>query len=293
MIDLVFVKDYQDNDQLRKSFFNLAVDVFGINFVSWHENGFWTEKYIPYSFADSDQIIANASVNRIDMIINGERKRALQIGTVMTHPDYRNRGLSANLMNRILEEFKNEYDYMYLLANHTVLNFYPKFGFRPVQEVIYSMEFTNEHFEPAKIRKLDGKNPEDLQFIYHFSADSIPVSQIFGTSNTSELLMFYCLNVFPNDIYYLENENVILIYQLEDSEIHIFDIISKKEIKIEEILSKITAKGTYKVVFHYTPDYDGIHFNREIYNGSEILFVREASHNKFPENIKHPLISQA
>ncbi|MEH7343136.1 hypothetical protein V7122_04450 [Bacillus sp. JJ1532] len=155
------------------------------------------------------------------------------------------------------------------------------------------MEFTNAHFEQARMRNLDGNNQDDLQFIYHFATDRDSVSQKFGTINTSELLMFYCLNVFHNDIYYLEDENIILIYQQEDSEINIFDIISKKEIKIEEILSKITAKGTYKVVFYYTPDYQGILFDREIYNGSEMLFVREAQNNKFPENIKHPLISQA
>ncbi|MEH7124322.1 GNAT family N-acetyltransferase, partial [Bacillus sp. JJ1773] len=62
------------------------------------------------------------------------------------------------------------------------------------------MEFTNEHFEQAKMRKLDGKNQADLQFIYHFATERVSVSQKFGTNNTSELLMFYCLNVFHNDI---------------------------------------------------------------------------------------------
>lgn len=293
MKDLVFVKDFKANDQLRKSFFHLADEVFGINFDSWYENGFWTEKYIPYSFAFGDQIVANASVNRIELIINGGRKRALQIGTVMTHPDYRNQGLSANLMNRIIEEYKNDYDYMYLLANHNVLNFYPKFGFQAVQEELYSMAFTNEHIGQARMRKLDGKNKKDLQFIYQFSSERAINSQKFGTNSTAELLMFYCINVFQNDIYYLEDEKIILIYQKEENEINIFDIISKKEVQIEEILSKVTEKGTYKIVFHYTPDYHGIRFETKKYNGSEVLFVKGAKCNKFPEFIKHPLLSQA
>lgn len=293
MKDLIFVKDYKTDDNLRSSFFNLAAEVFGIHFDSWYANGFWTKKYIPYSFADGNQIIANASVNVIELIINGENKKALQIGTVMTHPNYRNQGLSANLMNRILEDYKNEYEFMYLLANQNVLNFYPKFGFRPVKELIYSIEYRNEEMELTKMRKLDMENREELKFIYQFSTERTSVSRIFGTNNTAELLLFYCINVFHNDIYYLEDEEIIIIFQKEDGVINIFDIISKREIHIEEILSKITDKGTYKIIFHYTPDYEGVPFDKSIYNGSEVLFVREASNNKFPDNIKHPLTSQA
>jgi GNAT superfamily N-acetyltransferase len=37
---------------------------------------------------------------------DNEEKVALQIGTVMTLPDYRNKGLSAFLMNKVLETFE-------------------------------------------------------------------------------------------------------------------------------------------------------------------------------------------
>ena len=71
--------------------------------------------------------------------------------------------------------------------------------------------------------------------------------------------MFHCMYVFNNDIYYLEREDVIVIYKKGNKQIDIFDIISKKEININDILSKITDRDTNKIVFHYTPDYKGIH----------------------------------
>lgn len=40
-------------------------------------------------------------------------------------------------MNKVLEEYENKYDYMYLFANESVLDFYHKFGFKPVEEHLF------------------------------------------------------------------------------------------------------------------------------------------------------------
>ncbi|WP_042460024.1 GNAT family N-acetyltransferase [Neobacillus dielmonensis] len=293
MNGFTYRKDYKDDENLRKSFNELAAMVFGINFEDWYQKGFWSNRYIPFSYIDGGKVVANVSVNVLDFVINGEKKRALQIGTVMTHHDYRNRGLSGSLMNKVLEEYQNYYDFMYLFANPSVLDFYPKFGFKRVDEYQYSMEFLPGHTDSSGIRKLNGKKTEDLDFIYQFAKERMPVSKIFGTENAQGILMFYCLYVFYHDIYYLEQEDVIVIYKKEEEQIDIFDIISKKEIHIEEVLTKISDVDTKKVVFHYTPDYIGIETKRDIYNGDEVLFVRTGGDDLFPLQIKHPITSQA
>lgn len=288
------MKDYKNNENLRKSFNELATMVFGIDFEDWYQKGFWSNRYIPFSYIDRGKVVANVSVNVLDLIINSEKKRALQIGTVMTHPDYRNQGLSASLMNKVLEEYENNYDFMYLLANQSVLNFYPKFGFKSVNEYQFSMDFvSSESDDRMVIRKLNGKNTEDLHYIYQFATERVPVSKLFGTDHTQGILMFYCLYVFYNDIYYLEQEDAIVIYKKENQKIDIFDIISKKEVNIEEILKKIAYRDTKKIVFHYTPDYKGIDIKSNIFNANEVLFVKTSSNNYFPLQIKHPLTSQA
>lgn len=291
--ELNYIKDYKNDEILRKSFNELATMIFGINFEDWYQKGFWNNRYIPHSYIDRDRVIANVSVNVLDLVIKGEKKRALQIGTVMTHPDYRNRGLSASLMNKVLDEYENNYDFMYLFANQSVLNFYPKFGFKSVNEYQFSMDFLSGKSDRAGIRKLNGKNAEDIHFIYRFATERVPVSDLFGTENSQGILMFYCLYVFYNDIYYLEQEDVIVIYKREDKQIDIFDIISKKEININDILTKITYGDTKKIVFYFTPDYKGIHTTSEIYNESGAFFVRTNGYNHFPSQIKHPLTSQA
>lgn len=293
MGQLRFLKDYKNNEILRKSYCELANNIFGINFEEYYEKGFWSNRYIPFSYIYEDTVIANVSVNVLDLVIEGEKKKALQIGTVMTHPSYRNQGLSAALMNKVFEEYDGTYDFMYLFANKSVLDFYPKFGFKQANEYLYSMDFSLNETLNANIRKLDVTNRKDRQFIYEFVSKRVPVSQIFSTENTQGIFMYYCLNVFPHDIYYLEHEDMIVVFQKEQEQIHLFDIVSKKEIEIKHILTRIADDSTRKVVFHYTPDYDNIQTNSSIFNGNEVLFVKSASRNDFPLHIKHPIMAQA
>ncbi|MFD0051944.1 GNAT family N-acetyltransferase [Actinomycetes bacterium NPDC127524] len=293
MTDLTFYKDYKNDEELRKSFNELATSVFGINFEDWYQKGYWKSRYIPFSYVEGSKVIANVSVNLLDFIVNGEKKRAIQIGTVMTHPEYRNRGLSKSLMNKVLEEYENKYDFMYLFANQNVLDFYPKFGFKSVNEYQYSMEYAAGQTEENEIRKLDGNNVEDLNFIYKFALERVPVSNRFGTVNTQELLMFYCIYVFNNNIYYLQDEEAIVIFKQEDKQLDIFDIVSKKKVNINKILSKISNQNTNQIVFHFTQGYRDVNTQVDIFKGDDVLFVKTSGNNEFPSHVKHPLTSQA
>ena len=124
------VKQIRDNEILRRSFIKLAEKVFDLSFENWHQNGFWTDKYIQYVLAENGKkVVANVSVNIIDTVWENKSKRYIQLGTVMTDPEYRNRGFSSQLIRAIISEWREKCDAVYLFANSDVLNFYPKFGF--------------------------------------------------------------------------------------------------------------------------------------------------------------------
>lgn len=294
MQNLRFTKNYKNNDTLRNSFFELAASTFDIHFENWYQHGCWGDGYVPFSFVDGDQIVANASVNILELVIHGEKKKAIQIGTVMTHPDYRGKGLSASLMNKILEEYENKYDLMYLFANKSVLDFYPKFGFKAVEEHLFSMDFhcSANPLESANLRKLDVTDAEDLHLIQQFASQRLPVSKRFSTDHTSGIFMFYCLNVFNNDIYYLENEKVVVIYQKENSSIDLFDVVSLNEINMRDIVNKIADADTEKVTFHFTPD-ENKDMELKSTLTDEGLFVRTPGDHIYPVRVKHPVTSIA
>ena len=138
------VVDYKDDEQLRASFNLLTQKTYGFDFEDWYQSGYWTNRYIPYSLVDGNQIVSNVSVNVIDFIVEGQSRKCLQIGTVMTDLSYRKQGLNRILMNRVLGDWRDKSDLIYLFANNTVLDFYPKFGFSPVNEYVHSMPIAPE-----------------------------------------------------------------------------------------------------------------------------------------------------
>lgn len=66
--------------------------------------------------------------------------------------------------------------------------------------------------------------------------------------------MYYCLNVFSNDIYYLENKYVIVIYQKEDNNIDFFDVIGLNEIYMIDILYQIVDEDMEIIIFYFIFD---------------------------------------
>lgn len=96
------ISDYKDNKMYRDSFNKLAESTFDINFEEWFRSGFWNDKYVCYSYIDNNEVISNVSINKMNLIYQGENYSALQIGTVMTHPNYRGQGLAKNLLNHVI-----------------------------------------------------------------------------------------------------------------------------------------------------------------------------------------------
>ena len=118
----VFTTEIRDNTTLRKSFFSLARQTFDLDFEPWYQCGGWQDRYLPHALVCGEQVAANVSVNRMDFQLDGRRRTYLQLGTVMTHPDYRGMGLSRFLMEWILQNWSDRCDGIYLFANDPSLD---------------------------------------------------------------------------------------------------------------------------------------------------------------------------
>ena len=131
------IHGYRDDKALRDSFNALAEQTFGLNFEGWYQNGFWGENYDPHSVVIDGKVVSNVSVNRTDLVFGGRRYRILQLGTVMTDEAHRGKGCGRAIMEFIEREYADA-DGVYLFANDTVVDYYPRFGFRPAVEYAYS-----------------------------------------------------------------------------------------------------------------------------------------------------------
>lgn len=250
------VTDYRDNENLKESFNALAMKTFNIDFRRWYNKGYWNDSYVPYSFVDGGKVIANASVTKMSVIIKGKRFSAIQIGTVMTDEMYRNQGLSKKLMQQILDEHENTSDFMYLFANETVLDFYPKFGFTRLHESEFSVDLAKNPIQinhAAQVKKLSIE--EDLVLLETYAKNRYVNSTILDVEHNESLLLFYFTLVFNDAIHYIEEFSTIVLMEEEEGTLHIYDIVSLEAPSVEGILASICKETTEKVVFYFTPDF--------------------------------------
>ncbi|MDF2944157.1 MAG: hypothetical protein K0S01_3015 [Herbinix sp.] len=249
--EYIFIKSYQDNDNYRQSFHRLAMKIYGINFEDWYQQGYWGDKYRPYSLVHKEEVVANVSVNPIDFIIEGELYHTLQIGTVMTEEAYRRKGLSKELINIILKEYEDTYDLIYLYANDTVLDFYPKFGFVQAEEYNYSKTVIMGG-DKLTYRKLNIKESEDKALIIRIVANTCPVSRISMIGNPG-LDMFYLSSFMAEDIYYIEELDLIVVAEFEGDNIFLLDVFCEHEVDLELVINSLINKTQGKVTLGFTP----------------------------------------
>ena len=196
------VTGYRNNAMLRNSFFELAKKVHGLDFTGWYEKGYWSDNYLPYSVFQDGKIVANVSVNRMEFETPAGVRKYIQLGTVMTEPAYRNRGYIRILMEEIEKEDKDEAEGYYLFANDTVLEFYPKFGYRAVQEYEYSKSVSV--VQERTVRRLEMNTKEDRDFLEKVIEAGVPHSA-FEMKHNPGLIMFY-LSIYEDNVYLLKRK---------------------------------------------------------------------------------------
>lgn len=274
LMNYQLISDYKDNELYRKTFNDLAESIFDINFEEWYKQGFWNDKYVCYSYLDKNKVIANVSINKMDLIYQGNDYRALQIGTVMTHPDYRNQGLAQELINHVISKYEQDYDFFYLFANDAVLDFYPKFGFERVQESSFTVDATSLKKRNYKIKKLNPDDELDFQLISRIVSNRVPLSSILDVKNSEDLLMFYLLIALRDAIYYIEELDAIVLYEQEEEDLYVLDIISTKKLDIVEVLGFLANKKIETIHVSFTPEKNKYIDAAYIIETEDMLFMR-------------------
>ena len=283
------VRQIRDDAALRRSFLRLAQGVFGLSFEEWYQNGYWTDRYVPYAAVDGDRVAANASVNVMDFVRQGKPCRLVQIGTVMTDPAYRGRGLAGALIRRILSDWADVCDGVYLFANSTALDFYPRFGFARVEEFQHSAPLV-----PAErdFRRLDLHREEERALLFRCYERSNPFSALAFTGNKG-LLMFYCGGFLSNSVYYSPRHDVVCVMETQGSELLCYDLFGGQGCSWRALLNAAAPAGVTRAVLGFTPlDAQGLELRRA--EGDDALFALKGKGPLFPkEAMMFPLLSHA
>lgn len=242
-----YMKAYKDNDKMRKSLNELTEKTFCFNFENWYSNGFWGEKFIPHSLVDGDKIIAHVSASLMDFDLDGTEKHYIQIGTVMTDKNYRGQGLSRYLMERVIDEYKEKSDGIYLFGNDSVLNFYPKFGFIKSKEYQYSKDIYSIN-NKDKMQQVDMSDKAKWECFFNTVINSVSNDRF--TMNNPGLIAFWTR--WSSSIYYLAEEDTYIIAEVNGENLFIKQIIASHKINLETVINSF-GNNIKKVTLGFTP----------------------------------------
>lgn len=106
-------------------------------------------------------------------------------------------------MHHVLQEWEAQCDFIYLFANSSVLELYPKFGFERVREYAYFKSITKKINSSGKIEKINMDVQANRGRLYDYAKNT----KVFGKLSMREnadLVMFYCTSFLKENVYYLK-----------------------------------------------------------------------------------------
>lgn len=283
------IKNYHHDAVLRHSFNTLAEKTFGLNFEGWYQNGFWGDNYNPYSVVIDGEVVANVSLNRTDMVIDGEVKRLYQLGTVMTDEHWRNRGLIRAIMEEI-EKDTQDADGMYLFGNDNVVEFYPKFGFSPGVEHSFTREVNQT--TPCTMVNIPMDGPGQWA-ILRDAMDASLFPEGCRMVRNPELIFFYVSLFMQECVYRCEELDAYVIAEIEDGELLIHNVFSPKAITLDQVIAAF-GSGIRTVTLGFTPARTDGFTVSEYHEEDCTFFVKGSVFREFPEKkLRIPTLSHA
>lgn len=249
---LTFREDYWENPGLKKQFIDFVIQIHGLDLSLWDRMGFWDRKYRPFSFFKGPTLVSSLSVYSMDMTILGERCLVAQISAVGTLPEYRGRGLSSELTQRAMKWASTDHKFFFLFADKEAYSFYKKCGFRLVDEYAVHSAVAGVKAQPGAI-KLDTQRKDHLDLIYRCATEREPASGDLGVHN-KKLFMFWCLYYLKENIYYINDLNLLVLCKRKNGLLTIFDIVGRKVPPFYEIYPYLGQINDKTVEFLFMVD---------------------------------------
>ena len=266
--DFCIEKNYRNNEALRASFNRLAENTFGLNFENWYRNGFWKDNYIPYSVVIDGEVVSNVSVNACNMNYKGQIVKLIQLGTIMTDDDYRGKGYARALMEEVMKDYDGKVDGIYLFANDSVLEFYPKFGFKEAKEY----QFTKEVIISGECtaQNVPLRDKIDFDRTVEILDTKKQNAQLYMVDNPG-LYMFYLSQFMTENLFYIEECNSYAIAEIEENTLILHTIIGNGA--VDEVIRAFGSQ-VKKVVLCFTPKDSSGFEKSELHEEDTTFFVQ-------------------
>ena len=283
------IHGYRSDKALRDSFNRLAEETFGLNFEGWYQNGFWQDNYDPHSVVIDGEVVSNVSVNRTDLLIGGKKYQILQLGTVMTAEAHRGKGYGRAIMEYIEKEYADA-DGIYLFANDTVVDYYPRFGFRPAAEYAYRKAVSQSGACVAEQVIMDNADTWAKLAAAMERSEFREGCPMVGNPG---LIFFYVSQFVQEAVYYIPHLDAWVIAEPEEGCLTIHNIFGGGDVTIEAVAAAFGG-GVKEIALGFAPACAVGWEVSEIHEEDTHFFVKGAVFAEFEaKKLRIPSLSHA
>jgi len=269
-----------DKDYQRR--LNALLSPIFLDFSFWYDLNLWDERYESYAVTldgAAGPIVSNICVFKTRLLWRGAPVEALSLGAVCTDPRHRGKGYARMLMERVLARYPRQP--MYLSANESVLDFYPRFGFRPVREKLPALICTIDNASPPAKPAFD--DPKVARYVRERKV----FSNLLDCANADPVALFHIhLGPYKDCLYEIPECQALAVAGQEGETLRLYGLFALRSVRWEELAARLPFAGVRRVEFGFAPDALGAPFHWEEFDG-DALFVRgarcELGDFKFPD----------
>lgn len=237
----------------NKAYLNLIESSFpGIqaNILRCETLGFpWSSK--PFLKAVDGEIASHVGFLEYPILIEGKQYKVGALHAICTKTDYRNQGLASELIKEVLDDAKEQYDFLILFTE--IPEFYKKLSFQCVQEYRFHLPYQNHKGSQALHPVIF---PNDNALFLRIFHERVPVSNHLWVKDNGFIASFNTLfATYPTywSLYYSPSLDAIISYVLDGKTLHLFDVIANQIPSFDAILDHFPG-AIDSIYFYFSPD---------------------------------------
>lgn len=236
----------------HQPFFSHVGQVFqGVDFRRWGALGGWTEAYEVFALAVGAEIVASIGRTRMRLVVDGQEATGFQLGAVSTREGHRGEGLSRRLIEAVLADLDHPDQPVILFANPRVLDFYPRFGFRPVDQHRFTAPVG---IAPAAIPApvLDMARTDDRALLAAIAGRATPVNRCFAARDYFPILLWHLCDR-PMRVHHLKPFDGVAVVSEEASRLTLHDLQAPRPFPLAEALPSLVTAPAREIAFGFDP----------------------------------------
>ncbi|NOK12291.1 GNAT family N-acetyltransferase [Corallococcus exercitus] len=240
----------QDTD-LQAAFCDYVPQVFRrASFRQWCAWGEWNDDYRAFALVESGRVVANASVMRMRLLLEGREVTGYQLGAVGCLPSHRGRGLARVVMNAALDACGDAP--VLLFANPKVRQFYPRFGFQPRMQTLFAATYDAvPEGPPAPMLSLD--DAEMRAGLAALSSEGVPSTERFGARGYATVASWPVANGFARPLRQLGTEAWVFA-GVEGETLYLDDVFARESFDLRAWIPRLIDRPIREIRFGFTPE---------------------------------------